>query len=89
MSQFRIVKVGGEGKMAVGKALIAFAFCSQWSTLFGLFSAVYESCAKANITEVCRNTFWAGHLAHVMRWRDMRGDLLHHVVTKDPLFTRR
>jgi hypothetical protein len=24
-----------------------------------------------------------------MRWSDMRGDLLHHVVTKDPLFTRR
>jgi hypothetical protein len=44
-----MVKVGGEGKMAVNKALLAFAFCSQWSTLFGLFSAVYESCAKQRL----------------------------------------
>jgi len=43
---------------------------------------------EAKITEVFRNEFWSGHLAHIMRRRDMRGDLLHHAVTKKTIFRR-
>jgi hypothetical protein len=41
---------------------------------------------EAKITEVFRNEFRSGHLAHIMRRRDVRGDLLHHAVTKKTIF---